>query len=443
METIVNAHAFMRLALGLVATLALTPPSAAEVVTLDEAEALALEHNRQVLIANQDLERAHAEVTKSRASMLPSLSASAGYTRNIERPVFFAPPPIGQIEMGEKNEHTMTLAASQPVFLGFAGVTGYRASQTGYEQTELSAEQTRQDVLFSVREAYLGAVLAREMVRVQEQAVAQAESSFVQVQRRYDVGQASGFDLLQAQVQLANTRPGLISANSNRRLADARLRSVIGVTRDQSVEPVDVLDPFTSPWVDAPLDSLISEASRNRPDLLQLAYQQRAARYGVKLSQSAYYPSVVLTGRMTWQGQSEELIPEEFARSMAAGLQLSWTMWDSWKTQSGVQQARVGVRQAELVADLTRDGIELEIEAAHERLSEAAANLASQRTTVEQAEEALRLARVMYDNGSSTQLDVINAQLVLTQTQTAYASSVYEYHMAHARLEKALGLIGQ
>lgn len=445
-----KAHALTPLALGLALVLPLgrttrageqaTPPSP---LTLEQAESLALKHNNQVRIAEQDLERAQAEVTQSRGRLLPSLSASAGYTRNLERPVFFAPEPMGQIEIGEENEHSMTLAARQPLFLGFAGISGYRAAQTGYSQAELGAEQTAHDVLFQVRQAYLGALLAREIVRVQKEAVAQAESSLVQVQRQYDVGRASGFDLLQAKVQLANARPGLVSANSGRRLADARLRNAIGLGSDRSVQPADVLEPFQSQWMGVPLDSLITVASRHRPDLLGLPLQERAARHGVKASQGAYYPNVALTGRMTWQGQSDKLVPDEFVRSIAAGVQLSWTLWDSWQSQSAVQKARVAVRQAELSADLAREGIELEIESAREQLNEANANLRSQATTVEQAEEALRLARVRYANGSSTQLDVINAQFVLTQTQTAYARSVHEYHMAHARLEKALGLIGQ
>jgi len=439
----VNAYTFPCLVLALALALPAARQAQAEELTLREAESLALENHARVRLAEQDVAQAQAEVARARGRMLPSLSASAGYNRNIERPVFFAPAPLGRIEVGEENEHSMTLSATQPLFLGFAGITGYRAAKTGREQAELGARQAEQELLFQVRQAYLGAAMAREIVRVQEEAVAQAESSLVQVQRRHEVGSASGFELLQAQVQLANTRPGLVAAHSDRRLADAQLRNAIGLEAPAKAEPAEGLAPFASRWLGVPLDSLIAVASRQRPELLQLRLQQRAAEHGVDLARSAYFPSVLLTGRMTWQGQSEEMIPEEFARSMAAGVQLSWTLWDSWQSQAAVRKARVAVRQAELAADLTRDGIELEIEAAGERLGEADATLAAQATTVDQAKEALRLARVRYDNGSSTQLDVINAQFVLTQTQTAYARSVYEYHMAHAQLERALGLIGR
>lgn len=438
-----EAHRMKRLMLALVLVLPAIYSTPAGALTLPEAESLALENHRRIRLAEQDLQRAQAEVTGSRARMMPSVSASAGYNRNLERPVFFAPPPMGQIEIGEVNEHSLTLSATQPLFLGYAGVTGYRLAQTGLERAELSAEQTQQDVRLGVRQAYTGSLLARAMVLVQQEAVAQAESSLVQIQRLYDVGQASGFDLLQAEVQLANTRPALVSAQSERRLADARLRSAIGLDPGTPVEPSETLAPFTSRWADMSLNSLIDLAARHRPELLELPLQKRAAQDGVRLSRSAYYPDVVLMGRISWQGQSEKLVPDDLARSAAAGVQLSWTLWDSWRSQSGVQQAQVAARQAELSAAMIREGVELEIEATRENLHEAAANITSQATTVKQAEEALRLARVRYDNGTGTQLDLLNAQFVLTQTQTAYASSIYAYHMAHARLEKALGVIGQ
>ena len=414
-------------------------------LTLDQAEAMAVEHNRQIRLAEESLVRAQAGVTAARATLLPSLSASGSYTRNIEKPVMFLPAAFGggSAEMGSNNAYAFSVTASQPLFLGFAGITGYRLAQTQHASAEQELAQTRQEVLLSVREAYLAAVLTRVLVDVQREAVAQAESSLAQVRRRYDVGQVSGFDLLRAQVQLSNTRPQLVNAQSNRRLADAGLRLVLGMEANETPVPADTLAEFRSQWLDRPLDQLVQIAMQHRPDLIISDYSQRAASQGVSLSKSAYYPALIAFGTAQWQGQSESGMPDNFPRSTMAGLQLSWTLWDSWKTPSTVQQARVGLRQANVASDLTRDGARLEIQAAQEKLQSAAVNLQSQRETVGQAMEALRLSRVMYDNGSATQLDILNAQLALTASRMQYASNLHDYHIAHAQLEKALGLIGQ
>jgi len=303
-------------------------------------------------------------------------------------------------------------------------------------------QKVRQEVLLELRETYLGAVLARTLAAAQREAVAQAESSLAQVQRRHAVGQVSGFDLLRAQVQLANTRPQLVGAESGQRLADARLALVLGMDGDETPVPVDTLAEFVSRWQDWSLDDLVRLALDRRPDLAVSAAAQQAAAHGVRLARSAYYPTLVLFGTTLWQGQSEHGLPERRPRSTMAGLQLSWSLWDSWGTPAATRQAQVGLRQAEVAAGLTRQAARLEVQAAYEALHAAAANRASQQETVAQALEALRLARVMYDEGSATQLDVLNAQLALTASRTQYASQLHDYHVAHARLEKALGLIG-
>jgi outer membrane protein len=416
--------------------------SAAEhAVSLLEAETLALEQSPRISVARDSLARAQARVTQTRGGLLPSVTASGSYTRNLEKPaISFPNPATGDdmtVEMGMDNDYQFGFTGTQPIFLGFAGVTGYRMARLGAESAELQVEETLQSVLQSVRTAYMTAVLSRRLVEVQEEAVAQAESSLVQTKRQYDVGSASRFDLLRAQVQLSNTRPGLISARSNRKLADAQLRTAIGVDPDVVIVPTDTLKVFRSRWQDMAYDSLLSVAYVNRPDIRQLGYVQETASYGIDLARSSYYPVLAVFGRTQWQ----QLVPDEWHRTSAIGVQLNWNLWDSWKRNAQVQEARVGVRQVESVRTLMKHGVALEVESAHRSLDEAWTSLESLAETVEQAAEALRLARVLYGAGGSTQLDIIGAQLALTQAQTQHASALYQYHVAHIQLEKALGLI--
>jgi outer membrane protein TolC len=95
----------------------------------------------------------------------------------------------------------------------------------------------------------------------------------------------------------------------------------------------------------------------------------------------------------------------------------------------------------ESIQRLTEQGIGLQVESAQKTLHEASVSLQSLQETVELAEESLRLARVLYAAGGSTQLDIMNAQLALTQARTQYASALYRYHIAHSLIERALGLV--
>ena len=404
-------------------------------LTLTEAERLALENSPRMQMAADSLVTARAKVTGSRATLLPSISGSAAYTRNVDRNAFY----FGgmKMETGAVNDYTIAITGSQPLFLGFAGITSLRMSELGVKTAELQYHETRQSIVDQVRQAYLGAVLNRSLVYVAREALAQADSTLAQVQRRYDVGAASKFDLIRAQVEVATLRPNVISAESNRELADANLRMVMGLESDVTVEPTDELKRFSSRWADMPYDSLLGIAYAHRTDIQQLLNVKRTAQYGVRLAQSSYYPQIAAFGRSSWQ----QIGPETWDRAVAVGVQLNWNLWDSFGRRSQIQQARVGVRQVESIQRLTEQGIGLQVESAQKTLHEASVSLQSLQETVELAEESLRLARVLYTAGGSTQLDIMNAQLALTQARTQYATALYRYHIAHAQMERALGLV--
>ena len=435
-NTLIRQAGLILLLAALLALTATRANAATHRISLVTAEKLALENNREIKLAEQSKIAAGASVMQARATMLPTISAQAGYTRNLKLPVIDA-GPLGTFPVGTDNDYQFAVVGAQPIFLGFAGVTSYELAKTQKSHSELELRKKRHEILLGVREAYLGAVLARSIVRVQTQAVAQAESTLVQVERKHRAGQVSGFELLRSQVQLANVKPNLVTARSNVRLADAGLRLTIGIKSSDVVVPVDTLAEFASTWERKPLDELVGFAHEHRPDIQQLNQRKHMATQGVTLARSTYYPMVMLTARNAWTGGATN----DLDRSAAVGVSLSWTLWDSWKTQSTVQSARVSVKQSDIGEQLISDVAALEVESAWRRIREASENLKSGRTTVGQATEALRLARVLYNNGSSTQLDVLNAQVGLTASQTTYATRLYDYHVAHARLEKALGVM--
>ena len=421
--------------LGALVSSAASGSDSSLLLSLNEAERLALENNPRMKIAADSLVTARAKVTGSRATLLPSVSGTAGYTRNVDRNAFYFGGT--KMETGAVNDYTLAVTGTQPLFLGFAGITSLRMSELGVKTAELQYRETQQDVVDQVRQAYLAAVLNRSLVEVSREALAQADSTLAQVQRRYDVGAASKFELIRAKVEVATLRPNVISAESNRELADANLRMMIGLDSDVHVEPTDELERFVSPWADMPYDSLLGIAYAQRTDIQQLRNVERTAQYGVRLARSSYYPQIAAFGRSSWQ----QIGPETWDRAVAVGIQLNWNLWDSFGRRSQVQQARVGVRQVGSIQRLTEQGIGLQVESAQKTLHEASVSLQSLQETVELANESLRLARVLYSAGGSTQLDIMNAQLALTQARTQYATALYRYHIAHSQMERALGRI--
>ena len=134
---------------------------------------------------------------------------------------------------------------------------------------------------------------------------------------------------------------------------------------------------------------------------------------------------------------------DRFAESLdgwTVGLQSSWAIFDGRATSGKVVQAKSQLEQAKLQAESYELGIEVEVRRAVSALQEAQELADAAGKTVEQAEEALRLANVRYGAGSSTQLEQLQARVALTQARDNQLQANYSYNVAVARLRQATGL---
>jgi outer membrane protein len=123
-----------------------------------------------------------------------------------------------------------------------------------------------------------------------------------------------------------------------------------------------------------------------------------------------------------------------------AGAQLSWNLFDGFRTQGRVKEATANYERAGVDLDDKTRGIELDVRTAFSNFIEAREVLESQKKVVEEAEEALRLARARSEAGTGTQLDVLSAQTALTEARTTQIEALHDYEPARARLQRATGM---
>lgn len=107
----------------------------------------------------------------------------------------------------------------------------------------------------------------------------------------------------------------------------------------------------------------------------------------------------------------------------------------------GIQKAAIAKKEAEIKLQQTALTIKSEIEAAWLKVHETKMNIDANATMMEQAAEALRLARIMYDNGSSTQLEVLTAEGNYLQAQSSYYQTIFQYNVAVDQLKKAVNTL--
>ena len=317
------------------------------VLTLDKAISIALEQNRDILIAGEDRSKADAQIAEARSGAFPQLSFSAQYVRNLQVPVLFLPPgPLFgnttelAFPIGSNNSYQGGLTLTQPLYSREVGVA-LDIANTYKDFSNAGYESTKQTVVLQVKEAFYGVLLMQKLVDANRQDLDMVKANYENIQALYDHGQAAEFDLLRAEVQVANTEPTVISAENNLVLAVNGLKSLLSIPLDSNVV---IEGDFT--FTEVPqlaLNQGTRDAMATNPTLQQLAFQESMLDQNISVEQSAYFPTVFAFGSYQWQTQDNTFQVSNYlwAKTMSVGVGVSWNIFDGLRTPARIEEARV------------------------------------------------------------------------------------------------------
>ncbi len=416
------------------------------VLTIDKAIAMALKQNRDVLIAEKDRAKADAQVGEAWAGALPQLYLSGQYTRNILKPVLFIPPnnPINPtnetaiFEIGSNNAYQMGASLVQPLFSWKVGVA-LRIANIYREFSEQSYRATGQAVTRDVKKSFYLVLLAQKLVEANRQGLDVVKANFENVQAQFRNGTAAEFDVLRAEVQLANTEPLVISAENNLALAINALKNLLAIPLDQEVTCEGDLNFEEIP------QEMVAEAKTKgvttNPTILQLTLQEAILEKNIGIERAGHYPVLNLVGGYAWQAQDNtyQFGKYNWAKTLNIGVTLSVPLFDGRRASERVQEAIIDQQKVHYTLLKAEEGIKIQIQSAELKMAEAQKRIAGQEKNIEQAQKAVRIAQTRFKNGVGTQLELLDAQVAMTRAQTNYAQTFYDYLVAKTDWEYAVG----
>jgi len=418
----------------------LSAVAAAEtVITVQSARDLAMVNNRQLQTARKEVDRAKGEIISARAGALPELNLNGYYTRNIKVPAIFF--DTVKIPIGLDNDFNLALSLTQPLYAGGKVASALKVAKIFEKYTEKAVEEVRDDIIFGAESYFYDAVLAEENLKVLQSAYEQLTYNLEVVEKYFEQGMISEYELLRARVEKLNLEPQLIAAESNVTLAKKRLKSFLGIDLDEQISlSVDNTD---TAMVEMPgLDSLLAHSLEARPEIIQARLQKQGYDKAVRIAKGNWlWPTLDFNTTYQINAASDDfrLDDREISKSWTASLMLHIPLFDGGRTIGEVRKAKTDYYQAELNEKQTRDDIRLEVEQAHDNLIMAKRALDVQKQTIDQAEEGLRIANLRYQSGVGTQLEVLSAQTALTDARTNLAGAVYDFRLAKSALKKATG----
>jgi len=433
----------LSLFIGFTFAVAATDTNAAAWLTrpLSLADALntALLRNAAILKAQNDLEASHGLVVQTRAVALPQVSASGQYK-------YTDPSAIeGFFGSTQPNENwNVGIQLVQSIYEGGKLVAAIRAADATKQQALAQYQTSVADTLLTVRLAYYDTLLAAQQITVHEASVVLLQKELEDQQHRLDAGTVPKFNVLRAEVAVANERPNLIRARNQYRIAKNNLANLLGYNLPRDIWeniPLNLTDTLEAAPYEVNLPDAIQQALARRTELTALRKQVELQQLNLVNARSGYKPTVQLFAGYNWYN-AQFTPPVELDHDIHgwnAGAQMSWNIFDGLLTHGKVIQADAQFARAKTdLADQSRQ-IELAVRTAYSDFIEAKEVLDSQAKVQEQADEALREAKARTDAGTGTQLDVLDAETSLTQARTTQIQALHDYTAARAKLERAIG----
>jgi len=449
--------------------------------TLNQAILTALQRNPTLLNAEQEIKRTRGVIIQVRAQALPQVNARANFdwidpnlqgarifgttsggtgttpggtsgaaslfesppsqVRDIQTPLA-APTatPIQNVQQSDVS-YAISVLGSQLIFNGttFPQIRGTFFQR---DSAYFAFHNILDQLIATVKTQFYQIVVNRELVSVNEQSVHLLEAQLKDQQNRFEAGTVPRFNVLQAEVALYNQLPLLITAQNNLRISKITLAKTLGLDfqpgRGEN-PPLEVLGemPYTPRTIS--LATAIELGKERRPFLKQARANVLNQKQQVREAAGQWLPTVTATGGGEWVSSPINSSFGDISKGWLAEVQGSIPIWDSGAIAGQVIQQRALLFEAKNTYDDDVRQVELEIQQAYSNLQQNRELIQSQEKNVEQAEEALRLAKARLDAGAGTQLDVLNAQVQLLTAQSTRLQALFGYNSSLAEFDRATG----
>ena len=413
--------------------------------SLEQAVEIALQNKEALKASALELNASKQDIRSSYSGILPSVRISGSTTEST-----FPEQTVGfNQSSGEilNNVSSITSASSsfsitQNIYDGGIWWNNIRLAKNNFRITEQFDRQIKTNIIRNVHFAYFNYLKAIQLLDVSRSNLMSSQQQLTLVQQQYDLGSAKKTDLLKAEVRFGQARIDVITNDASVKSAYRNLKNAMGlINSDQD---------FTIEEVEKPLE-LIPEfetgfelVQKFNPSVKAKQYQIMSAKLNTKLARGSRLPVISLSASSS--GADENLgdaISNSYGDKQRtnASLSISIPIYTGNSISSRIQKAKISVDKQESEYLTQLEDLSVQLEDYLDQLNNYIEVIPINETVLESAEEDLKLSQVRYSQGSTTILEVLNAQVSVVQARSSLVRSKYDAFIQQANLKALLGTL--
>lgn len=407
----------------------ITVAACAEEITLtfDEAVAIGLRDNRDILLKAEDIVKAKSVIAEAQAGIFPTLDLTYNwfytmglYTRDL-------------------SEHTTQVSLRQYLYRGGRIVNSIKYSESKLEVAEEILDKVKLEMIFDFSRAYYTLSLSNSFVQLNKEILQNSRQHLDYINALYQGGQASESDILQAQAALSSVEQAYEASKTQAEAARDLLNNLLSLDKDVLIVP-------TTEFKYAPKDIAFEQgflkALQVRPEIKQFEAQLRADKSAIEVARAGGRPEIYAAWdyyARTHGAPTTTVNTRNWNDYNVAGITLSWPIFDGWKTKALVEQAIVDLKQTQLGKAKLLGDIALEVKNAYLSLKNSIDQIKTSQADILLYENNLATAKDRYSQGIVSALGNNDAQLKYEVAVFNQQQAVYNYAIAKFSFDKATG----
>ena len=417
--------------------------AAAEVLDLDRVIQLALERNPTLKAVEAQQDEANAAIREAWSEVYPQLDLTGGWNQNRNPALLNSPDFDAIIEQfpdfspSVQELYNWSIGLSQPLYQAGKIGAGIQLARLVSRITEALIHTAQLDAGLFASEAYFRVLETREglaTIEIQQQA---RQEALAVVQARYDLGDATQLELLQAQAALAELAPTVDTARGAVRVALINLRAVLDLPDESEIEVQEIDETLPAmPTYDRALDHALD----SRPEFTDLELRVEALDKQKRITRADGYPQFNLNGFYGHTAREVDNLDDANYADWFVGVGLSWSFFDGGKRKAQVAQLASQQDQLEWQIAALYNQVEQEVESALSDYEAALSRLDAAEISAQAAREANRVAQENYTEGVALQTDLLQAQERQISAEVIRVQAYYSARIIAARLARAVGL---
>ena len=410
-------------------------------LTVDQAIQLALANNPAYQVSQQEIRQYRYRLMQN-FGFLPEATLSGSKILDqklmtIEIPPFYPGAEPTKASLRFQLDYSFSFQIVQPVFTGGKIFFNYKNAELDLRLAKEKEKNSRADTVLNVRKAFYNIQIMQELLKAHKEAVALAENNFNNVKNSFDLGMASQYDLLRAELAFSATKPDVLRVENLLETSVLGLKLMLGLPPTQEVR---LQGELGYRQVQMELTSLLQNSLSNRSELLQLKMEKQKINNLLKITWAQYIPNFSLVAAYSSQSDNFRFTKGNWQNYYNISLGVSFPIFTGLKRSAQVGEMNVLKKIMDLNVRQLSDATRLQVESGYRTISQEYENIQMGLKNMESAKEGVRIAELNYREGMITILELNSSYNELTRAKVNYLQALYNYNIAIAELEKITGI---